>query len=119
MNSFGQIEYRLTRLEVQVAEKSEVIRSELRETGRRMQGLEWQNAEVRTSLDALKGELSRFTEQTHSTHPRYTQNENVKLEEKFDNLVKGVQLVVVAIRSLTFDIHALKTNVSALLNKTE
>lgn len=114
-----QIEYRLTRLEVQVAEKSEVIRSELRDAIRRMQSLEWQNAEVRSSLDGLKGEISRFTEQSHTRYVEGNQNENIKLGEKYDSLVKGVQLVVAAIRGLISDVNTLKTNIAVLLNKTE
>lgn len=106
---------------MQVTEKFEGIRSELRETNRRLQAVEWQNAEVRTSLENLKGEVARFTEQSHNM--QYSrpiqQNENEKLEEKVDNLVKGVQFVVTVLRTLATDINTLKTNISGLLNKTE
>lgn len=110
---------------MQVAEKSEGIRTELRDLIRRMQSLEWQNAEVRTSLDVLKNEINRLIEQPRTPNYNIEGNnrdhgdDNVKLEQKYDHLIRGVQLAVAAIRGLTFDVNGLRANISALLNKTE
>lgn len=46
-----QMEYRLTKLEVQVAEKSEHLVSELRDGNRRLQALEYEGEEIRTALE--------------------------------------------------------------------
>lgn len=120
-NSFssGQLEYRLTRLEVQVAEKTEGIRSELRETNRRLQALEWQNAEVKNALDGFKSEMSRFTEQSRSTSYSVTPSENYQLEEKVEKIAKGIQLVVTALRIISTDVHTIKSNLSSILNNTK
>lgn len=48
-----QIEYRLTKLEVQMNEKSEHLVSELREGNRRLQAMEFENEEVRSALEGI------------------------------------------------------------------
>ncbi|KAJ8970592.1 hypothetical protein NQ314_001125 [Rhamnusium bicolor] len=76
-----QIEYRLTKLEVQVGEKSAQLTSELREGNRRLQALEYQSAEVQTALEGFRNELGRFTES--SQRERFQQP--VDYQESNDN----------------------------------
>lgn len=121
-NSFssGQLEYRLTRLEVQVAEKTEGIRSELRETNRRLQALEWQNAETKNALEGFKSEMSRFTEQSRPSFSYAVQQpENYQLEEKVEKIAKGVQLVVTALRIISVDVSTVKNNLSSIAKNTK
>jgi archaellum component FlaC len=114
-----QLEYRLTKLEVQVAEKSEGVLSELRESNRRLQALELQSAEVQSAIETFKNELGRFME-NHNNQQRYATSDGPsnKLELRVDNLAKGVQLVVANVRRINSDIGAVKSNLSAVARNT-
>ncbi|KYB28957.1 Protein scabrous-like Protein [Tribolium castaneum] len=92
-----QLEYRLTRLEVQTAEQSEHIRSELKESNHRLQTLEWQSDQVETALESLQTELEHQHQQTN----------NLQL----DNLEKGLQVVVAALRNINSGIDNLRKNI--------
>ncbi|KAJ8954023.1 hypothetical protein NQ318_004316 [Aromia moschata] len=116
-----QIEYRLTKLEVQVGEKSAQLVSELREGNRRLQAMEFQGAEVESAIEGFRNELGRITEagrQPSFQQPAEYQRGADKLESRVDNLVKGVQLVVAALRGLNSDIAWVKKNISAIGNVT-
>ncbi|XP_074032964.1 angiopoietin-related protein 1 [Leptinotarsa decemlineata] len=116
-----QIEYELTRLEVKLDEKSDRLISELREANRRLQALEYQDSEIETALRAFRGELGRFWDSSpplRSQHEGGQRQVDEKLESRVDTLVKGVQLVVAALRTLNSDIGLVKNNVSSIAVET-
>ncbi|XP_063917415.1 angiopoietin-related protein 7-like [Zophobas morio] len=113
----SQINYRLTRLEVQTAEKSDHLNSELQETNRRLHALEWQTTDVHTAVDEFRIQLHHYTQ----TNQPGTKNGAIpgQLELKIDNLGKGLQIVVAALRSLRADIWNIRKNVSAIAESTK
>lgn len=117
-----QIEYRLTRLEVQVAEKAENVRSELKENGRILQALEWQNAEAHSELERLRAEIARFIEYAPTQHfaSQATHTDKmVKIEQQLAHLSKGTQLLVASVRNVASDIAYIKKNLSHVANNTK
>ncbi|XP_018564022.1 angiopoietin-related protein 7-like [Anoplophora glabripennis] len=115
-----QIEYRLTKLEVQLGEKSAHLTSELREGNRRLQALEIQSAEVQTSVEGFRNEMSRIANFGQTVPANYYQQAGVdKMESKISNLVKGMQLVVATLRSLNSDVTWIKKNISSITNATD
>lgn len=50
--------YRLTKLEVQIQEKTDGLRSDLKEVGRRVQQLDWQSSKTESALESLKSDSS-------------------------------------------------------------
>lgn len=103
-----------------MAEKSEGVLSELRESNRRLQALELQSAEVQSAIETFKNELGRFME-NHNNQQRYATSDGPsnKLELRVDNLAKGVQLVVANVRRINSDIGAVKSNLSAVARNTK
>lgn len=101
-----------------MAEKSENLRSELREGNRRLQELEWQSTEVQTALKGFRSELERFTE-TSPVVGAAAPNNAERLELRIDNLARGVQVIVAALRSLSGDIGHIKRNLSSMANATK
>ncbi|KAF2881484.1 hypothetical protein ILUMI_24682 [Ignelater luminosus] len=117
--SNGDIEYRLTRLEVLLVEKLENLRSEVRESTRRLQALEWQSNEAHSTLEGLRVDLNRFAQQIPSgVQTPSSQHANTLLEQRVDNLAKGIQILVAATRGLTSDINGLKRNITSIANDT-
>lgn len=115
-NLDNTVDYRLTRLEVEVRENSEKIKSELRETNVRLQNLEWQNAEAHSLLETLKAEMQRL-QQPHQSLP--IQRDNHKLETRVDTLTKGVKIMIAAMRALNGDFAYIRNNITKLTNQTE
>ncbi|RZC00547.1 techylectin-5B-like, partial [Asbolus verrucosus] len=101
-------------------EKSENLRSELREGSRRLQALEWQSAEVQTALESFRNELGRFTETNRPTYLASSPSNHQldKLELRVDNLAKGIQLVVAALKGINSDIGTIKGNVTTVVRNT-
>lgn len=117
--SGGDIEYRVMRLEVLLVEKIENLRGEVRESTRRLQALEWQSNEAHSILEGLRVDLSRFAQQIPAgvqTPP--SQHANTLLEQRVDNLAKGIQILVAATRGFTSDINGLKRNITSIANDT-
>ncbi|CAH0546074.1 unnamed protein product [Brassicogethes aeneus] len=112
-----QLEYRLTRLEVQVAEKTENLRSEIREGNRRLQALEYQCAEVHTALDNFKNEINRYAEISQQPQ-RYVNEDTSRLERRIDNLAKGMQIFAAALKIVTSDVGWISKNISGIVNTT-
>ncbi|KAK5640481.1 hypothetical protein RI129_011292 [Pyrocoelia pectoralis] len=118
--NIGDIEYRLTRLEVLLVEKLDNIRNDVRDVTRRLQALEWQSAESQATFDTFRSDISRISQQVSSPSVQQQQPQTVspQLEARIDNLGKGLQLLVAATRGLTSDVNGLKRNVSILANDT-
>ncbi|XP_044269543.1 techylectin-5B-like [Tribolium madens] len=98
-----QLEYRLKRLEVQSAKQT----SELKESNRRLHALESQNADIETALKALQSELGHVSDQPQP-------HTNLQI----DNLEKGLQVVVAALRNINSGIDNLRKNISEIALKS-
>ncbi|KAK9881434.1 hypothetical protein WA026_016320 [Henosepilachna vigintioctopunctata] len=116
----GQIEYKLTKLEVLTAERSESVKSELRENNRRLQALEWQNADVGSAIESLKNELSRFTSsgQISYSRPSSEDKDVENLNEKLEVLSKGIHLAVAAIKLNNVELKSMKQDLASVTNNT-
>lgn len=123
----GDVDYRLSRLEVLLVEKLDNIRNDVREVTRRIQALEWQTGESQAVFESFRADLSRISQQisTPSAQPQPpppqeapSSGTSPQLEARVDNLAKGVQILIAATRALTSDVFGLKKNVSLLLNDT-
>ncbi|CAH1155574.1 unnamed protein product [Phaedon cochleariae] len=117
-----QMEYRLAKLEAKVDEKSENLVAELRESSRRIHSLEMHISEVRRIVADFSSELGRTTESNVSTKFQQApaqRADNEKLEIRIENLSKGIQLVVAALRNLNSDITWVKKNISNIAAETK
>lgn len=104
-----QLEYRVAKLEVQVAEKSKVLLDELKETNHKITALGSENLEgVREALNSL---LVR--------DPQTTDNNFLKLEQQLEYISKGLHLLVAAIRGANSDIAYIKRILWDMVNNTE
>lgn len=82
--------------------------------------LEWQNTETTSALESVRAELSRFVEHGPQklTGPS-TSPDTENLGNRVESLVKGVKLLVAAMRTVSSDILYAKNNISAIANKTK
>lgn len=58
---YHQIEwnvYRITKLEVQIQEKNEAIKTDVKEVARQVRQIDWQSSKTESALDALKSDTS-------------------------------------------------------------
>ncbi|XP_044751545.1 angiopoietin-related protein 7-like [Coccinella septempunctata] len=119
----GQVEYRLTKLEVLTAERGEALKSELRENNRRLQALEWQNSEVVTAIEGFKNEMSRLVAIEHNPVSRAgyddKNGEIMELKEKIESLSKGIHLAIAAIKLNNAELKSLKQDLISVRNNTE
>lgn len=113
-----KLDNRLARFEFQVAEKVEVIRSDLRETNRRLRNLEEQSAQTQSALDLVGVELSRLTQQLGQSGPAPIIQGHPKLDDKIDHLGKGIGVVLSALRMISSDISSVKNNISGIADAT-
>lgn len=117
-----QIEYRLSRLEVQVVEKAENVNSELKENSRRLQMLQWQNAEAHSELERLRAEIAafiKFSLTQHSASQSPHTEEMLKIEQHLAHLTKGTQLLIASVRNAVNDIAYIKKNLSHVANNSK
>lgn len=103
---------------MQTAEKSESLRTELIETNRRLQALEWQSAEVEKALEQFKNELVRFKE-TPSTSLHSRSQQVDKLESRVDNLAKGIQVAIYALKEIHADFPRLSENITNIAEQNK
>nr|CAH7743169.1 unnamed protein product [Callosobruchus chinensis] len=112
----AELEYRLTRLEVQVAEKSDRLANELKESNYKLQAIELQEEEIRNAIEGLRGEMNKVDDQLWTEEQRGAPND--KLVARMVSLEAGLKLIFAALRSLTGDVSAIKRNISAVLSTT-
>ncbi|XP_067008283.2 fibrinogen-like protein 1 [Anabrus simplex] len=119
------LEYRLTKLEVQLQEKSDGVRTELREVTRRVQQLDWQASKMDASLEAIKLDMSGLNQgQEHLrgmlTGPdsRLSTLAETELQSKMHMMVAALHGVRGATAMMQDGFMQLNSNVSQLSNMT-
>nr|CAI5868201.1 unnamed protein product [Callosobruchus analis] len=112
----AELEYRLTRLEVQVVEGSDRLAKEMKDSNYKLQAIELQEEEIRNAIEGLRGEMSKVDGQLWSEEQRDAPND--KLVARLVGLETSLKLIFAALRSLTGDVSAIKRNISAVMSTT-
>ncbi|CAH1987425.1 unnamed protein product [Acanthoscelides obtectus] len=112
----AELEYRLTRLEVQVAEKTDRLVNELKDGNHKLQAIELQEEEIRNAIEGLRSEMNNAGGQVWQDEQRDAPSD--KLAARIANLEISIKVVLAALRSLTGDVAGIRRNISAILAAT-
>ncbi|XP_076272694.1 ficolin-3-like isoform X2 [Rhynchophorus ferrugineus] len=113
--NLDQIESRIHRLESILLEQVRNLKSEFKDNSRT---LETQNRGIRNAVEEYKKEFHRVVERPRRYDTNQRSVNTPEVSEKLDEIIKGVQLNIVTLRLIDWDITALKKNVTEFINKT-
>ncbi|GLV33870.1 uncharacterized protein CBL_11246 [Carabus blaptoides fortunei] len=120
-------EYRLTKLEVQIQEKTEGLRTDLKEVSRRVQQLDWLSSKTESSLDTLKSDttfLKQAVEHSRLLPSQVTVSNggntdaSVDVSNKVQMTLRGVQSILNSISNMQYEVSTLKRNFSRISNSS-
>ena len=110
------LEYRLSKIE---ADRTELLRADIRDLSRRVQNLNWENVKIENSLDQLKGDIESL--RLAKSTPEDIQNGQLSSEmhEKFDNMATLLSATKITVQRIDRELLATKRNVSFILLTTK
>ncbi|XP_030765904.1 angiopoietin-related protein 2-like [Sitophilus oryzae] len=109
------VENRLQMLERSLQEQINVIRNEIRDSSR---SIEYQNRAIRNVVEDYKKEIRRVVERPRRYDINQRNPNENKIDERIDEIDRGVKLTIATLRLLSSDVASLKFNVSRLENNT-
>lgn len=105
-------------LEVKTIEKIDNLRSELRESNRKLEELEKKNTELRSLLELFRTDFAKITERVGQSAPTEKQSTLDAIEHQLAYLLKGTQLLVASVRNIGNDIASIRKNMSHVADAT-
>lgn len=99
-------------------EKINNLRSELRESNRRLDWLEGQSKKLQSLLESFRTDFIKFAERSGQFAPNERKNTLDKIEQELAYLTKGTQLLVASLRNVGDDIVSIKNNISHVADIT-
>ncbi|XP_049804338.1 angiopoietin-related protein 2-like [Schistocerca nitens] len=120
------IEYRLTKLEVQMQEKSESVKSELREVSRRVQQLDWQSSKIDSVLESIKMDTSALNQGQEHLRGMFSETRSRAInaaETRSDNQLSIVRTSILSILGIVKNLQNVAVNTqrnfTTLINATK
>ncbi|XP_069698247.1 angiopoietin-related protein 1-like [Periplaneta americana] len=119
------LEYRLTKMEVQAQEKSDTIKTELREVSQRVRQLDWQSSKIEATLEAIKLDtngLKHGQDQIRGMQAGPEGKGSVHAQDEIHSKMQMTMAAVYTMRatlgSMKDDLNNLKLNFTKLSNMT-
>lgn len=97
------------------ADRTELLRADIRDLSRRVQNLNWENVKIENSLEQLKGDIESL--RLAKSSPEDLQNAQLSSEihEKFDNMATLMSATKITVQRIDRELLATKRNISFLL----
>lgn len=96
-------------------QKIDSVHTELQDTNRRLEIIEWQSLDAKTALESIQSDINNIASQTSIFKLEDSSN---KIEEKLDDVITGTKLIITTLRMLSSDVKHVKSNISRISNET-